>query len=243
VQPVSAFQARETVLHTNLINGRSPSRELVAFSTLGAILTRAVLSFHALSQFSCSNSHFSHIVVDAVYLNRLDSFPMQIEVISASITDKPLIQQMMELYQYDFSEFENTDLNEHGYFGYAYLDYYWVEPDRHPFIVRVKGRLAGFALVNQFTYLPGSQYSIAEFFILRKYRRQGIGKRVAMQILNQFCGRWEIHQTIANIGAQKFWRHVIAAYTNGDFIETVIDAADWQGLAQCFESRSVLSSL
>jgi hypothetical protein len=45
---------------------------------------------------------------------------MNIEVSPALITDKSLIQQMMELYQYDFSELENTDLNKHRYFGYSY---------------------------------------------------------------------------------------------------------------------------
>ncbi|BAZ51756.1 hypothetical protein NIES4103_44140 [Nostoc sp. NIES-4103] len=71
---------------------------------------------------------------------------MGIEVLPASITDKPLIQRMMELYQYDFSEIEGTDLNKHGYFGYPYLDYYWVEADRYPFIVQVDEKLAGFVL-------------------------------------------------------------------------------------------------
>ena len=82
----------------------------------------------------------------------------------------------MELYQYDFSELLNTDLDEHWYFGYSYLDYYWVESNRYPFVVRVDDKLAGFALVNKSTCLLDSQYALAEFFILRKYRKQGIGR-------------------------------------------------------------------
>ncbi|MHC5600007.1 MAG: GNAT family N-acetyltransferase [Nostoc sp.] len=160
------------------------------------------------------------------------------EVLSASIDDKPLIQQMMELYQYDFSEFENKDLNEHGYFGYPYLDYYWVESDRYPFIVRVEGKLAGFVLVNQYTYIPGSQYSIAEFFILRKYRQQGIGKNVAFQIFDRFCGKWEIHQITTNAVARKFWCRVIAEYTGGKFTETVMEDEDWRGTVQCFDNTN-----
>ncbi|MEH1821013.1 MAG: GNAT family N-acetyltransferase [Nostoc sp.] len=169
---------------------------------------------------------------------------MYVEVLSASIDEKPLIQQMMELYQYDFSEFENKDLNEHGYFGYPYLDYYWVESesashtlrDRYPFIVRVGGKLAGFVLVNQYTYIQGSQYSIAEFFILRKYRQQGIGKNVAFQTFDRFRGKWEIHQITTNVVAQKFWRRVIADYTAGKFTETVMEIDDWRGTVQCFDN-------
>lgn len=44
---------------------------------------------------------------------------MTIKVSPASIDDKPLIQRMMELYQYDLSEFENTDLDSHACFGYS----------------------------------------------------------------------------------------------------------------------------
>lgn len=160
---------------------------------------------------------------------------MYVDVLSASIDDKPLIQQMMELYQYDFSEFEDKELNKHGYFGYSYLDYYWVEDDRYPLIVRVGGKLAGFVLVNQFTYIPGSQYSIGEFFILRKYRQQGIGKRVAFQVFDRFCGKWEIHQISTNTVAQKFWRSVIGEYTTGKFTEIVMDDK-WQGTIQCFDN-------
>lgn len=142
----------------------------------------------------------------------------------------------MELYQYDFSEFEDTDLNEHGYFGYAYLDYYWVEDDRYPFLVRVDSKLAGFALVNQYTYLPGSQYSIGEFFILRKYRKRGIGRQVAFHVFDLFRGRWEIHQNQTNVVGQQFWRSVIAAYTAGNYTETDMAGKDWIGVVQCFDT-------
>ncbi|MDZ8187280.1 MAG: GNAT family N-acetyltransferase [Nostoc sp. ChiSLP02] len=163
---------------------------------------------------------------------------MYVEVLSAAIDDKPLIQRMMELYQYDFSEFADQDLDEHGYFGYPYLDYYWIESDRYPFIVRVSGKLAGFVLVNQFTYILSNQYSMAEFFILRKYRRQGIGKLVASQIFDGFCGRWEIYQMKTNTVAQKFWHSVILDYTKGKFREIAIDDGDRQGTIQCFDNTS-----
>ena len=83
---------------------------------------------------------------------------MNIEIATATIADKPLIQRMMELYQYDFSEFANTDLDEHGHFGYSHLDHYWVESNRYPFLVRVDRKLAGFVFVHQNTYFPGSDY-------------------------------------------------------------------------------------
>src|SRR5207237_4636633 len=126
-----------------------------------------------------------------VVVRRSQLMTMQIEVAAARVEEKPLLRQMMELYQYDFSVLENSDLNEHGFWDYPYLDHYWVEPDRFPFIVRVSGKLAGFVLVNKYTCLPGNEWSIAEFVILRRYRRPGVGGQVAGQILDQFRGKLE----------------------------------------------------
>lgn len=81
-----------------------------------------------------------------------------LEILHASLEDKPLIQRMLELYLYDFSVFDQSDLNEHGHFGYPYLDLYWTEQGRHPFIVRVDGKLAGFVPVNRHTLLPNSEF-------------------------------------------------------------------------------------
>lgn len=164
------------------------------------------------------------------------ALPMKIEVLPASVDDKPLIQRMMELYQYDFSEFENTDLDSHGCFGYSYLDHYWKEKDRHPFIVRVDGRLAGFVLVNHHTYLPENEWSIAEFFIMRKYRRKGVGKTVAFHVFDQFRGKWEVQEMEANIPAQRFWRKVIGEYTGGRYREISLNNDLWKGPVQHFDS-------
>jgi predicted acetyltransferase len=161
---------------------------------------------------------------------------MKIEVSPASIDDKSLFQRMMELYQYDLSEFENNDLDSHACFGYSYLDHYWEEKDRHPFIVRVDGKLAGFVLVNKHTYLPGNEWSIAEFFIMRKYRRQGIGKAVAFYIFDQFRGKWEVQEMEANLPAQRCWRKVIAEYTGGHYLEANLNNELWKGPIQYFDN-------
>ncbi|MEH2152303.1 GNAT family N-acetyltransferase [Nostoc sp.] len=137
---------------------------------------------------------------------------MKIEVIKATQEQKLVLCSLMELYQYDLSEIEAKEVDVCGLFGYQYLDYYWIEPERHPFLVKVNEKLAGFVLVNQHTYLHqnSNAMSIAEFFILKKYRNYGIGKQVATHIFNQFPGSWEVRQTALNLGAQAFWGKVIS---------------------------------
>ena len=163
---------------------------------------------------------------------------MKIKVLPALVANKPAIEQMMELYQYDLSEFEDTDLDEDGYFGYEYLDYYWTEPNRYPFIVRFENKLAGFVLVNEYTHFSDSQHSVAEFFILRKYRRRGIGRQVAFDIFEQFSGRWEISHINTNTAAESFWRSSVGDYTRGDYTETNVEKQGRSVIVQRFDDHT-----
>src|SRR5438309_234153 len=92
-----------------------------------------------------------------------------VEVVEARLADKPVLQRLVELYMHDFSEYTQRDVNEHGAFGYRYLDHYWTDPDRHPFLLRCDGNWCGFALIRS-----GDSNAVAEFFVLRKYRRRGL---------------------------------------------------------------------
>jgi predicted acetyltransferase len=144
----------------------------------------------------------------------------------------------MELYQYDFSEFDGSDLSRMGLFEYPYLDHYWVEPERSPFLVRINGHLAGFVLVARYNYLTGLKdgWVIAEFFILRKYRHKGVGEYIARTIFDQFTGNWQVAQITENIAATAFWRKVIARYTLDNFQEYDLDNDHWRGPIQTFTS-------
>jgi predicted acetyltransferase len=65
----------------------------------------------------------------------------------------------------------------------------------------------------------GEKFSIAEFFIMKKYRRRGIGNKVAKDIFDRHKGDWEIHQLKSNLPAQAFWKKVIAEYTGEKYID------------------------
>ena len=59
------------------------------------------------------------------------------------IEQKSVLMQMMELCNYDFSEFTSDDISEYGYYGYAHIDDYRNEAGRYPFFIRADGKLAG----------------------------------------------------------------------------------------------------
>ncbi len=144
---------------------------------------------------------------------------MNIKIEPISIEQKSVFIQMMELYNYDFSEFSDDDINEYGYFGYPHIDDYWNEEERYPFFIRVEGKLAGLVLVRSCCEhnILANPHNIAEFFVMRKYRKKGVGKAAAEKIFDRFPGGWEISQWTNNLPAQKFWRKVIARYTDGNY--------------------------
>lgn len=163
---------------------------------------------------------------------------MNVHVKETSVEQKPILGRLMQLYLYDFSEFDGRDVNQDGLFEYKYLDSYWSETDRSPFLICVDDKIAGFVLVNSYTYLQeeGTAKSIAEFFVMRKYRSQGIAKTAALRIFDAFPGKWEIGALKENVGARRFWRRAIDEYTDGKFTDTILDDERWQGPILSFES-------
>jgi predicted acetyltransferase len=149
---------------------------------------------------------------------------VDVEVTRASMEQKPIIRNLLELYVYDYSEYMGWDVGQHGLFGYKYLDHYWTEPGRVPLLIRANGKLAGFVLVRiRHGDEEGPEASIAEFFVMRRYRRQGVGRIVARRVFDMFPGRWKVAQMQENTTGRDFWRAVIAEYTGGAFTETAGD--------------------
>lgn len=127
----------------------------------------------------------------------------------------PALANLLELYAHDFSEFHSLQIGEDGRFGYGSLSLYWSEPDRHPFFIRADGKLAGLALVKKGSALSGDQtvWDMAEFFVLRGYRRLGIGTLAAQQVWRRFPGPWEVRVMQSNPSAQLFWARAISDFT------------------------------
>ena len=75
--------------------------------------------------------------------------PERIEILAAKREDEPVLANLLELYVYEFSELLDMAVGEDGRFGYPRLSLYWSEADRYPLLVRVDGKLGGFALVRR----------------------------------------------------------------------------------------------
>jgi len=155
---------------------------------------------------------------------------MNIEVTLAGHAERLIVRNLMELYQHDFSELDGTDLDEHGQYGYPDLDCFWNHAGHAAHVIKVDGKWAGFALTNQEVYLPGSTHAIVEFFVVRKYRRLGVGQHAAQAIIRQLPARWEMHVIAENEAARRFWQKLACAHWPDKQRMDVFDNEQWRGL-------------
>ena len=137
---------------------------------------------------------------------------------------KEIIFNLMQLYTYELSFFEdettNFELLDTGLFAMSkYLELYWKEDKRHPYVLKCDGEIAGFVLerLNE-----EGMNEIAEFFVLNKYRKLGAGTFMANEMFKRFKGKWEIRTLLKNKRAQEFWRKVVRDASNGNFTEQLI---------------------
>lgn len=161
-----------------------------------------------------------------------------VEVVPALRTQHDTLRQLVQLYVYDFSELLGLEVEDDGRFAEQLLGDLWENPRRHPFVVRAGGRVAGFALVHRGSRLMGDPevWDMAEFFVLRRHRRAGVGSEAARRIFAMHRGRWEVRQRSENVAATAFWRRVIGEYSNGTFTEAILDDTSWCGPVQRFTS-------
>jgi predicted acetyltransferase len=137
-----------------------------------------------------------------------------VEVIPAASEQEPILANLLQLYAHDFSEFHDIELGADGRFSYKQLPLYWSDSNRHPFLVRVDGKLAGLAFVKRGSEISGNQtvWDMAEFFVVRGYRRRGIGTEIAHQVWARFRGSWEVRVMHSNRHAREFWQRAISAF-------------------------------
>ncbi|MGD0298277.1 MAG: GNAT family N-acetyltransferase [Bryobacteraceae bacterium] len=157
----------------------------------------------------------------------------QIKVIPATADQMPIVANLLQLYAHDFSEFHDVELGPDGRFDYALLPLYWSDPNRYPFLVRLDGQLAGFVLVKQ----ESSVWDMVEFFVLRRYRRRGIGSAIAHEIWRKFPGPWKVRVMQSNHAALPFWERAISEFTGAPVRPVPIekDGNSWHVFS--FDSR------
>jgi len=170
----------------------------------------------------------------------VDTPPIEIRV--ARQDEAATLENMLHLYLHDLSPFTGATIGDDGRFAYPRLPQYWtVEGEaegRVPYIILAGGEMAGFALKSSHSCLGRSApvSNVSEFFVLRRWRGQGVGSMAARALFDRFAGPWEVAQLRNNAPAHAFWLQVIDDYTHHRFVEHDLKNERWNGFVRTFES-------
>ncbi|AWY38623.1 GNAT family N-acetyltransferase [Pseudomonas putida] len=132
-----------------------------------------------------------------------------IELHPAHRDELQTIENLMQFYTYDFSEWLPLKLGAHGFFGLQPMTDYWRDPATQPWLIRVDGELAGFVTLDNDIHLPDAEHNIGYLFVARCFRGQGVAKFVVSTLLSRFPGQWQIFHVDANSCARAFWAKVM----------------------------------
>jgi predicted acetyltransferase len=141
-----------------------------------------------------------------------------------------LLRNLFEHYCHDMSEWFDLDTRDDGSYCHDTASV-WAK-GCGAYLARIGPSIAGFALIG-----PGSDWlgdagghDVHEFFVMRRFRRHGVGQRMATLLWNEHPGEWLVRVFEANAPAIDFWRTAISGYSLGLYQEEqrVIDQRSWR---------------
>ena len=168
---------------------------------------------------------------------------LDVAVVPAPLGARKAIENLFQLYVHDFSEqwsgTERGELDAEGRFESYPFDVYWRDEGRVPLLIMAGGFLAGFALLNQHAHSGRAlDRSMAEFFVVRKHRRGGVGRRAAHAIFGRYPGQWEAAVARPNLGALAFWRAAVRSHPQVEEVEEIDSrTGEWNGPILRFRIR------
>lgn len=148
---------------------------------------------------------------------------MNINLKKIEVSSRYILENLFTYYIYDMSQYMGWDPNSDGQYTFipSTLDSYWLDRNYVAYFIYVDDALAGFALIRPYPTRP-DRLDVEQFFVLRKYKGQGIGKKAFEEILNIHPGKWQIRVLKENEPALAFWKSVVN-HRVGENFEVCID--------------------
>lgn len=143
---------------------------------------------------------------------------MEIRIIKVDICEKEILAELLEKYIYEFSQYDKRELPQNARYGYKYLDNYFTDNDRYAYFIYCDSKLAGFALIRQNPKCERSvDWSVAEFFVIYNYRRQGVATEAVKQLFDIHKGYYHINYHKKNIASELFWNKIANIYSDNNY--------------------------
>jgi len=145
-----------------------------------------------------------------------------VEIERAGRAQCSVVENLFQLYMHDMSAFCPIAMTETGRFRFdaTSLDAYWDDAAHHAFLIRSAGELCGFLLAHPAPADPG-RYDVEQFFVLRRFRRRGVGAAAFRQCVGALPGKWQVRVLLENRAALAFWQRAVAGVAGSGFTQCI----------------------
>lgn len=138
---------------------------------------------------------------------------MPLRVTIANREEGEILRRLGQLYLHEMCKCTHQELQDDGTFEFSRLEDHLADETKFPYIVRLRDRVAGFALVRtRDTSDDKTFYEISDLFVIETYRRFGVGEEVARVIFDRHPGLWRITARNSAELASNFWKKVVKRY-------------------------------
>jgi predicted acetyltransferase len=129
---------------------------------------------------------------------------MNISLYKVSLNDKTLLDNLLQLYLYDLSEFVPLEISPQGKYEQTMSPKYVSSFEKSAYIIHAELHIIGFVLVEPY----GEYIKINDLFVLNMWRNKGVGSAVVNILLKKgkplLC---EFHTR--NELAKFFWTNIM----------------------------------
>lgn len=129
-----------------------------------------------------------------------------LEVLPLGDGDEARLANLWQLYRHDLSAFRDAWPDADGRFKeHEMRSFLGGAPDRVGYLLGRHDLSAGFALVSG---VGAGPRHMDAFFVVRRARRLGVSRRLALDVLRRYPGEWRIGFQEENPTAARFWRRI-----------------------------------
>jgi predicted acetyltransferase len=159
-----------------------------------------------------------------------NSTPSNLVISKIGPDSDALLRNLAEHYCHDMSEWFDLNTGDDGRYTYDTASI-WAK-GYEAYLAKVDHSIAGFAIVglaSEWLDDFGAR-DVHEFFIMRKFRRRGIGRSMVRFLWDQYPGAWLVRVLEANAPAVSFWRCEISSYSVGSYgeVEHIVNGRRWK---------------
>jgi predicted acetyltransferase len=156
--------------------------------------------------------------------------PSELSISKIGPESDVVLRNLFEHYIHDMSEWFEIDTQADGSYSYDTASV-WAK-GYEAYLAKIGDAIAGFALVGSADEWLGDTgaHDVHEFFVIRRYRRSGVGQSMAAYLWNEHSGKWLVRVLELNTPAVRFWRAAISRHSAGAYKEEgrIVKGRPWR---------------